>query len=49
MPGEIEAREEARRRRSGLPFSRGEVETLQEEAARAGLQPLATHARPLAG
>jgi LDH2 family malate/lactate/ureidoglycolate dehydrogenase len=49
MPGEIEAREEARRRRSGLPFSRSEVATLQEEAAKAGVAPLEVHDRPLAG
>ena len=49
MPGEVEARQEAERRRSGLPFSRGEVATLQEEAARAGLAPLEIHDRPLDG
>jgi LDH2 family malate/lactate/ureidoglycolate dehydrogenase len=49
MPGEVEAREEARRRRSGLPFSRSEVATLQKEAVEAGLRSLEVHERPLAG
>ena len=48
MPGEVEARQEAERRRKGLPFSRGEVATLQEEAAKAGVAPLAVSDRPLA-
>jgi LDH2 family malate/lactate/ureidoglycolate dehydrogenase len=48
MPGEMEARQEALRRRTGLPFSRGEVATLQEEAARAGVPALEVHERPLA-
>jgi LDH2 family malate/lactate/ureidoglycolate dehydrogenase len=47
VPGEIEAREEAKRRRSGIPFSRGELATLQEEAARAGIAALETAHRPL--
>ena len=49
MPGEVEARQEARLRRSGLPFSRSETATLQEEAVRAGMAPLDVHDRPLAG
>ena len=48
MPGEIEARQEAQRRRSGLAFSRGEIATLQEEAATAGVPRLEVHERPLA-
>jgi LDH2 family malate/lactate/ureidoglycolate dehydrogenase len=48
MPGEIEARHEAERRRSGLPFGRGEVATLQKEAEKAGIAPLEVHERPLA-
>jgi LDH2 family malate/lactate/ureidoglycolate dehydrogenase len=47
MPGEIEARQEAERRRSGLAFSRSEVATLQEEAAKAAVAPLAVHEGPL--
>jgi LDH2 family malate/lactate/ureidoglycolate dehydrogenase len=46
MPGEVEARQEAQRRREGLAFSRGEVATLQEEATRAAVPPLAVHERP---
>jgi LDH2 family malate/lactate/ureidoglycolate dehydrogenase len=48
MPGEIEARQEAQRRREGLAFSRGEVATLQEEAAKAGVAPLEVNEQPLA-
>jgi LDH2 family malate/lactate/ureidoglycolate dehydrogenase len=48
MPGEIEARQEAEHRRTGLPFSRGEIATLQDEAAKAGIAPLAVRDSPLA-
>ena len=40
MPGEPEARCEAARRRTGIPYSRGEIVGLDAEAARAGLVPL---------
>ena len=49
VPGELEAREEAKRRRSGIPFSRGELATLREEAAKAGIGALETSDRPLGG
>lgn len=48
MPGEPEARQEAVRRRRGIPYSRGEIETLQAEAAKAGILPLPVAAAPLA-
>ena len=40
LPGEPEAREETRRK-SGIPYSANEVAVLQEEAAKAGVPPLA--------
>jgi LDH2 family malate/lactate/ureidoglycolate dehydrogenase len=48
MPGEVEARQEAARRQAGISFSAGEVATLQDEAAKAGVAPLETRDRPLA-
>jgi LDH2 family malate/lactate/ureidoglycolate dehydrogenase len=48
MPGEVEAREAARRRRAGLPFSRVEIAMLSEEARKAGVAPLPASDRPLA-
>lgn len=48
MPGELEARQEAERRRTGLPFGAGEVATLQAEAAKAGKAALEIHEQPLA-
>jgi LDH2 family malate/lactate/ureidoglycolate dehydrogenase len=35
MPGEPETRHEALRRRAGIPYSRGEIAKLQQEAAAA--------------
>jgi len=40
MPGEPETREEKVRRRHGIPYSRGEIAELQQEAAKAGVAPL---------
>jgi LDH2 family malate/lactate/ureidoglycolate dehydrogenase len=47
IPGEPERRHERARRRSGIPYSAGEVAALQEEAARAGLAPLDVSETPL--
>ena len=47
IPGEPEARHEAERRRSGIPYSAGEIAALQEEAVKVGVAPLATSNRPL--
>jgi len=40
IAGEPERRHEAERRRTGIPYSVGEVATLQAEAAKAGVPPL---------
>jgi LDH2 family malate/lactate/ureidoglycolate dehydrogenase len=48
IPGEPEARQEAERRRTGIPYSRGEIATLQEEAVKAGVPALVVSARPIA-
>ena len=48
MPGEPEARQEAMRRKQGIPYSGGEVATLQQEAAKAGVPPLSVADAPLA-
>jgi LDH2 family malate/lactate/ureidoglycolate dehydrogenase len=47
MPGEIEAREEDKRSRSGIPYGEGEVEALQAEAARAGIAKLEVSSSPV--
>jgi LDH2 family malate/lactate/ureidoglycolate dehydrogenase len=47
IPGEPEARHEAERRRTGIPYSAGEVAALQDEAARAGVAPLAVSDGPI--
>src|SRR5215203_4884132 len=47
VPGEPEAGHEAERRRSGIPYSAGEIAALQEEAVKVGVAPLATSNRPL--
>jgi LDH2 family malate/lactate/ureidoglycolate dehydrogenase len=41
VPGDPERRHEQARRRSGIPYSAGEVAVLQKEAARAAVAPLA--------
>jgi LDH2 family malate/lactate/ureidoglycolate dehydrogenase len=40
IPGEPERRYEARRRRTGIPYSANEIAALQDEAAKAGVPPL---------
>lgn len=47
LPGEPETRQEAVRRRTGVPFSAGEIAVFQEEAARAGVPPLAVSSGPI--
>lgn len=47
LPGELEHREEARRRRTGLPLSGKEVRALRDEAQRAGIPPLVVSDEPL--
>jgi LDH2 family malate/lactate/ureidoglycolate dehydrogenase len=47
LPGEIEAREEARRRKAGIPYAASEIYTLEKEAKRAGVAMLAVSRRPL--
>ena len=47
IPGEPELREEQARRHTGIPYSASEVAVLQQEAARAGIAPLAVSKRPL--
>jgi LDH2 family malate/lactate/ureidoglycolate dehydrogenase len=47
IPGEPETRYEAERRRTGIPYSAGEIAVLQEEAKRAGTGALAVSAKPL--
>jgi LDH2 family malate/lactate/ureidoglycolate dehydrogenase len=46
LPGEIESREEAKRGASGIPYGAGEIEALQQEAARAGIGKLQASAQP---
>jgi LDH2 family malate/lactate/ureidoglycolate dehydrogenase len=48
MPGELEAREEARRRRRGIPYNITEVAELNKEAAKLGIEPLFLADGPLA-
>ena len=47
MPGEPEDRHEAERRRAGIPYAASEVTALQDEAKRAGIQPLVVSDRPI--
>jgi LDH2 family malate/lactate/ureidoglycolate dehydrogenase len=47
LPGEIEAREEEKRRKNGIPYGAAEIEALQQEAARVGAAKLAVSERPL--
>jgi LDH2 family malate/lactate/ureidoglycolate dehydrogenase len=47
LPGEPEDRIEAERRRTGIPYASTEVAALQEEAKRAGVQPLVVADRPI--
>jgi LDH2 family malate/lactate/ureidoglycolate dehydrogenase len=47
VPGEPEVRLEAEHRLSGIPYAPSEVATLQAEATRAGIAPLAVSEHPL--
>jgi LDH2 family malate/lactate/ureidoglycolate dehydrogenase len=47
LPGEPETRCEARRRREGIPYGVMEIASLQKEAGRAGVAPLAASNAPL--
>lgn len=47
VAGEPEARYEAERRKTGIPYSAGEIDALQQEAVRAGVATLAVSDRPL--
>jgi LDH2 family malate/lactate/ureidoglycolate dehydrogenase len=47
VPGEPEDRHEAQRRKAGIPYAASEVKALQDEAARAGIQPLVFSDRPI--
>ena len=47
VPGEPEVRLEAEHRRSGIPYAPSEIATLQAEATRAGVAPLAVSEQPL--
>ncbi len=46
LPGEIEAREEEKRARSGIPYSAAEIDPLQDEALRAGVAKLDVSVTP---
>jgi LDH2 family malate/lactate/ureidoglycolate dehydrogenase len=47
VAGEIEARHEALRRQTGIPYSPNEIAELQAEAAKANVQPLVVSEHPL--
>jgi LDH2 family malate/lactate/ureidoglycolate dehydrogenase len=47
IPGEPELRYEAERRRTGIPYSAGEVAALRDEALKAGVAPLEVSTHPL--
>ena len=47
VPGEPEDRYEAGRRKSGIPYAASEVAALQDEANKAGIQPLVVSDRPI--
>jgi LDH2 family malate/lactate/ureidoglycolate dehydrogenase len=47
VPGEPEDRHEAQRRKTGIPYAASEVKALQDEAGRAGIQPLVVSDRPI--
>jgi LDH2 family malate/lactate/ureidoglycolate dehydrogenase len=48
IPGEPETRHEEERRRTGIPYSAGEIAALQEEAVKAGVPTLEVSAHPIA-
>ncbi len=47
LPGEPEDRIEAERRKAGIPYASSEVSALQDEAKKAGIQPLVMSDRPI--
>jgi LDH2 family malate/lactate/ureidoglycolate dehydrogenase len=47
VPGEPEDRHETQRRKAGIPYAASEVKALQDEAKRAGIQPLVVAERPI--
>lgn len=47
IPGEPEDRYEAERRRTGIPYAASEVAALQDEAKKAGIQPLVVADKPV--
>jgi LDH2 family malate/lactate/ureidoglycolate dehydrogenase len=47
LPGEPEVRQEQIRRRSGIPYAVNEIDSLQEEAKRAGVAKLCVSSQPL--
>ena len=47
LPGEPEDRIEAERRKTGIPYAASEVAALQDEAKKAGVQPLVVSDRPI--
>jgi LDH2 family malate/lactate/ureidoglycolate dehydrogenase len=47
IPGDPERRHEAERRKTGIPYSAGEVAALRDEALKAGVEPLAASTHPL--
>jgi LDH2 family malate/lactate/ureidoglycolate dehydrogenase len=47
LPGEPEDRFEATRRKAGIPYAASEVAALQDEAKKAGIQPLVVTDRPI--
>ena len=49
LPGEPEDRIEKERGRTGIPYAATEVAALQDEAKRAGIQPLVVSDRPIGG
>jgi LDH2 family malate/lactate/ureidoglycolate dehydrogenase len=46
LPGEPEARESVHRLHAGIPYTAGEVATLNQDAQSAGIAPLATQSQP---
>ena len=47
LPGEPEDRHDAVRRKTGIPYAASEVAALQDEAKRAGVQPLVVSDKPI--
>jgi LDH2 family malate/lactate/ureidoglycolate dehydrogenase len=47
LPGEPEDRIEEERRKRGIPYAASEVAALQDEAKKAGVQPLTISDRPI--